>query len=148
MTCFSCRGNSRTVYVRRKDKTRLHIFSLESREHIDEVVPGVRRSIDANFCKHILTIEHHREGSCERNTVNMTVISIHNSRFLLETISYFFIIGEVVNALYKISDSKVYREFTADKECNVRALACEDRFHNSTLNEVDGNINARFGNEL
>ena len=148
MSDFGGGSNGSTVYVSGEDKTGLHILTLESREHIKEIIPGLGGIFDAKLGKGVLSVEHHRECTLNGNTVCLAVILIMNKSGILETGSYIVEALHIIEGNKEVSDSKVYGKFSADKHCNVRALACENRFHNSTLYKVDRNINACFGSKF
>ena len=134
--CVTC-----VEYLRRdvggQDQTYLKVLSLDIRQHVDKLVPGLGRSVISKLSEYVGSVEQHREAFCQRKSVNAAVEFIKRSYVGCESAYYGFIAGLLLEVYEKSSGSAHYREVAADEQCDLRTLAGESRLENGALYQGD-----------
>ena len=127
------------------DHRDLHVLSLENRDRLLNIVPGLR-NLELKLCKDILADEHHREALCFRKTVAtlnaVRVLHLKNDhRRLIEVGGHLVEVLHIFNRFKCTSDRVVDYVTRADTEVYVRTLLSKDRRKERTARnetEVDG----------
>ena len=141
-TGFCCGGNGGLVCVcghRRQHQTGRHIVPLERREHVNEILPRLRRTGKAQLAEYVLSVEHHRPASRQGHAVGAALILIRHHRRILVQLCHIVIAVHLGQICQQAAGRQVYRDLAAQDQCHIRPLVCQRCFHNAADYQVNGN---------